>query len=191
MGRPLRDEWIFIFPADSGEKGRKMKNWHLLGCGMAAMLLAGCMNTYNSTGPQAGPAAGNNLRIESRGAKQMVVNVNPGMTQPQPVTFTPVSYQEIYTTEYTACGPVVKKAIVPIYGPATPSTMPVSCNPGVMNGFPGTQMGQPVQFQPCTSYVPVIPNCPPAQPVVPSIAEPVAWYGPSATPNYSTQTNWY
>ncbi len=149
-------------------------------CGLlcaSTLFLGGCFNTYNTTKyPEGRQQAG--LK-----AGKTIINVNPGMTNPMaPTTFAPTSYQEVYTTEYTPCGPVVKKAIVPIYG----NTGMPSCNQGYMQ-----QPMQPIPVQPCQPCVPVIPNNAPAQPVNPAAAEPVAWFGPTAAPTYSTQTSWF
>lgn len=144
-------------------------------CACAATLpLAGCFDNYNVGAPKKQNCP------QQMADGQTVINLNNGMTTPQATNFAPVNYQEVYTTEYTPCGPVVKKAIVPIYG----SPVQQSINQGIIN-----QNG-PVQFGP-QSCLPVIPNCPPAQPVMPAITEPVAWFGPTAAPTYSTQTNWY
>ena len=149
-------------------------------CVCAAVLpLGGCFDNYNVSTPDKRREA-NCPQPQSLTDGQTVINLNNGMTAPQATNFAPVSYQEVYTTENTPCGPVVKKAIVPIYG----SPVQQQFNQGIFN-----QNG-PVQFGP-QSCLPVIPNCPPAQPVMPSLTEPVAWFGPTAAPTYSTQTNWY
>ncbi len=157
-----------------------MKRFSVIALGVVALLLGGCLNTYNSTS-NGMPTA--KAMPQARGGQQTIVNVNGGMTSPAPSTFTPTSYQEVYTTEYTPCGPVVKKAIVPIYGQAG------SCPYG------GSVYNQGMINAPMTvsapSGLPVIGNVPPASPVTPAIAEPVAWFGPSASPVYSSQTNWF
>ena len=91
------------------------------------------------------------------------------------------SYEEVYATEYTPNGPVVKKQLVPIK-----STVPVVAQPMFMNT--AASYGLPIVP---TQQLPVVIGTPPAQPVNPSIQEPVAWFGPTAAPNYSTQTNWF
>lgn len=95
------------------------------------------------------------------------------------------SYEEVYATEYTPNGPVVKKQLVPIK-----STVPIVAQPMLMNTPTGyaASYGVPV-VQP--QQLPVVIGTPPAQPVNPGIQEPVAWFGPTAAPNYSTQTNWF
>lgn len=154
-----------------------MRMLSIVALGVAVLLLGGCLNTYNSTNAAAATPAGKIVPASAQAQEsgRMVINVNGGMTSPAATTFTPVSYQEVYTTEYTPCGPVVKKAIVPIYGQAGASSCssPMYTNGAVPSGLP------------------VMGNCPPAQPVVPAIAEPVAWFGPSASPVYSSQTNWF
>lgn len=121
-----------------------MKHLSVLALGVAALLLGGCLNAYNSTTngtptaralPQPQPQA--------RGGQRTIVNVNGGMTSPMPNTFAPTSYQEVYTTEYTPCGPMVKKAIVPIYGQAGGCPFNGSVyNQGITNA-PGTVSAPP------------------------------------------------
>ncbi len=98
------------------------------------------------------------------------------------------SYEEVYATEYTANGPVVKKQLIPIR-----STVPVVAQPMLMNtpnGY-GASYGVPIAPSQGSQQLPTIIGTPPAQPVVPGIEQPVAWFGPTAAPNYSTQTNWF
>ena len=95
------------------------------------------------------------------------------------------SYEEVYATEYTANGPVVKKQLIPVR-----STVPVVSQPMLMNSPTGYAASYGVPLVP-SPQLPVVIGTPPAQPVVPAVEEPVAWFGPTAAPNYSTQTNWF
>ncbi len=166
---------------------------------LVTMVLAGCGNTNNYYGSQDAPEVGadagtancarctrqqqctdcaNGYRPMSAGFPVVPVAV-PQATQ------IVTSYEEVYATEYTANGPVVKKQLVPIK-----STVPVVAQPVLMNTPNGysASYGVPVS---APQQLPVVIGTPPAQATVPSIQEPVAWFGPTAAPNYSTQTNWF
>ncbi len=98
------------------------------------------------------------------------------------------SYEEVYATEYTPTGPVVKKQLIPVK-----STVPLVAEAVLMNTPNGyaASYGVPVVPTAAGASLPVIIGTPPARKVVPIIEEPVAWFGPTAAPNYSTQTNWF
>jgi len=82
-----------------------------------ALPLGGCFNNYNLSEPEKSKKAVDCPPPASADAgRQTVINLNNGMPVAQATGYAPVGYQEVFTTEYTPCGPVVKKAIVPVYG---------------------------------------------------------------------------
>lgn len=147
---------------------------------IASMTVSGCLNTYNTTQAPGSVAEedvkGNGKEVVTADGKQTVININGGMQQQPAQPMVTMSYQSVYMTEYTPNGPVVRKALVPVY-----STTPM-CAPMVA---PMPCLPQPQIIQPCQ------PQVIPAPSVQPTVTQPVAWFGPSSAPNYSTQTNWF
>ena len=157
-------------------------------------VLTGCNNTNNYyTDPQ-DPRNNQRCNCEQlsmgtagQPATLELANTPAPMTMPI-ATQIVTAYEEVYATEYTPNGPVVKKQLVPVMSTVPLVEQPVLGN--VPNGY-GYENRISVNSAPYIKPVPVVIGTPPAQPVVPAVSQPVAWFGPTAAPNYSTQTNWF
>jgi hypothetical protein len=159
---------------------------------------------YCATIPGGYPTANaeKNSAPANSATERTVININATSTAPNanananaPVMLQ-AGYQTVYTTEYGPLGPVVKKAMIPVYSTApvagpvalspVPSPLGVPCAPIILQnnlGIPGTiDMANGN-----------INGFPPAQPVQPAINTPSAWFGPASSPApyYTTQTKWY
>lgn len=159
---------------------------------IAAGILSGC-NVYNApTGcPTATPQVSEKPMTDSNGRTVININAAQQPSAPAPMMMQ-TGYQTVYTTEYGPMGPMVKKALIPVYSTApmpqpavlmpVPSPMGTPCAPIVMSSKGNN-----------TLLINNPQNFPPAQPVYPAMNEPNAWYGPASSPNNyaSTQTNWF
>ena len=97
--------------------GPKMRFFSLMCLCAVAIPLGGCFNNYNLSVPEKGKEALDCPPPASSDAgQQTIINLNNGMPATQATGYAPAGYQEVFTTEYTPCGPVVRKAIVPVYG---------------------------------------------------------------------------
>ncbi|MDR0868958.1 MAG: hypothetical protein LBP75_10905 [Planctomycetota bacterium] len=172
--------------------------WQLaVGLMMATITLA-CTAPSNSTvAPAAAPTTAGGETIHSQADASLkngrtIININAPQSAPLPnSTVVQTGYQTVYTTEYGPLGPMVKKAMIPVYSAApAPVAAPIALLP-VPTGE--GIAGAPIIVQQNIMGQPPLVGFPPAQPVVPAIVEPSAWFGPAASPNayYSQQTRWY
>lgn len=166
-----------------------MKIISMLICAIACICLSGC---YNNTYVQECRAAGNKC-LEP--GVTTAASAQPAMMSDPSQIVLSTTYQEVYLTDYTPSGPVVRKAIVPVYvsGKAVPQTTFAPQSVWVQPAAQETVTTENVTRILVSSekMMPVVPGFPPAQPVNPTMSEPAAFYGPASAPVYSTQTSWF
>lgn len=165
-----------------------------------SLLFAGGCNVYNAPACPGGcPMTADGHRIDSAQAAatqqggRTVININ---TPAQPATpqamMMQTGYQTVYTTEYGPVGPMVKKALVPVYSTApTPQAvlMPVPS----ATGMPCAPVILQQNINPGAAVSPAFPPAQPAEPAIKTENAPIAWYGPTASVDgyRSTQTAWF
>lgn len=165
----------------------------------SVLFASGC-NVYNAPAcPGACPMTADGHRIDSAQAAatqqsgRTVININAPAQPPAPqAMMLQTGYQTVYTTEYGPVGPMVKKAMVPVYSTApTPQAvlMPVPS----ATGMPCAPIILQQNINPGAAVSPAFPPAQSAQPAVKTDNAPIAWYGPTASVDgyRSTQTAWF
>lgn len=172
-----------------------MKNLCALFLAGAVLLAGGCGNVYNGSCPGDCPQAyGKKVASQADAGMQngrTVININtPAQPQAPQAMMLQTGYQTVYTTEYGPMGPMVKKALVPVYSTApapqamlmpVPSPMGTPCAPVILQQ----------NINPGAAVSPAFPPATPAEPAVKTENAPVAWYGPTKSVDYTTQTAWF
>jgi len=176
-----------------------MKHFWAVMLAGAVVFASGC-NVYNApVCPGDCPVTADGKRMKSAQADasrqngRTVININtPAQPTAPQAMMLQTGYQTVYTTEYGPMGPMVKKALVPVYSTApipqavlqpVPSPMGTPCAPIILQQ----------NINPGAAVSPAFPPAQPAEPAVKNSSAPVAWYGPtqSADNYYSSQTAWF